>query len=74
LADIDDGEKRRLRLFEPPQAVSFQRPVSNDKYPSLGHKLQNARRDGIAGRSFLASSFALLKTGHKGKQKKKFYK
>jgi hypothetical protein len=32
--------KKDAGMFEPPKAVSSQRPVNSEKYPSRGYKLQ----------------------------------
>jgi hypothetical protein len=48
--------KMTLDLFEPPQAVSFQRPVNSEK-----RKI--ARRAGTVGCLFLAPSFGQTKEG-----------
>jgi hypothetical protein len=52
-------------LFEPPKAVSFQRPVNKEKYPSRGYKLQVSAAGGQDSRG---AFFLLLLLG---KQKKK---
>ena len=48
--------KKTLDLSEPPQAVSFQRPVNSEKHKA-------AQRAGTVGCPFLAPSFGQTKEG-----------